>query len=595
MRFYIFSKNKKHNGIMIKIRVYSTSILFFISFFLFSQEQDHIGSLMDVTIKLKSRQFKENINFDKAQTFFRENNWDSTLVYSMKEISNSKNKELIDYCHYFRGISFQEKKLLNEAKKELSEISNRFQFFYKVKMKLGEIALAQKDFKKALFYFQQIEKLSDKDNYDMINSVVLHNIGLCYLHLKKIDRAEIYLFKSAKLQEVEKDTLLLIGSYIDLANLYYEQYKDDQAIPYFEKAYHLSKKVKSFELKRVATLNMAAVEENRKNFPLALTYRKEYEAWKDSLNDQNKVWAIADLEKKFAVKQKQKEVDVLAAENRLKAAERNGFLISSVLLLILFGTGVYFYRQKIKNNKIILAQKNELDELNATKDKLFSIVSHDLRSSVNALKVSNGKLIENLENKNFTELDVLLHNNSTIANGAYNLLDNLLNWALLQTQQAYFYQESLHLATIVQHVEYNYKPLMLNKNIDFKNEVTTSDYVFADLDSLKIIIRNFLDNAIKFSKENGTISVYTRPASEEFCYLVIEDTGLGMSKATREELLKETILLSKKKNDDIIGTGLGMQLCKSMIHKNGGKLDIESEENIGTKIIIALQKFKNHG
>lgn len=106
----------------------------------------------------------------------------------------------------------------------------------------------------------------------------------------------------------------------------------------------------------------------------------------------------------------------------------------------MFGAGVYFYRQKIRNNKIILAQKNQLDELNATKDKLFSIVSHDLRSSVNALKTSNGKLLENLENKNYAELDVLLHKNSTIASGAYNLLDNLLNWALLQTKQAYFFR-----------------------------------------------------------------------------------------------------------------------------------------------------------
>jgi light-regulated signal transduction histidine kinase (bacteriophytochrome) len=74
--------------------------------------------------------------------------------------------------------------------------------------------------------------------------------------------------------------------------------------------------------------------------------------------------------------------------------------------------------------------------LNATKDKLFSIVSHDLRSSVNAL-VSNGKLQESLESKNFAELDTQLHNNSAIANGAYNLLDNLLHWALLQTKQSY--------------------------------------------------------------------------------------------------------------------------------------------------------------
>ncbi|MRX38458.1 tetratricopeptide repeat protein [Flavobacterium sp. LC2016-23] len=568
--------------------------LFFIfnPLFLFSQK-NLTGNLLESEIRKKAQKYNE-INFNKAQYFFFEKVWDSTLVYSMKQLSSRNAAELKNYCHYFRAISFFEKKILKEAKKEFNFISPDFQFYYKVNFSLGEIALEQNEFEIALSHFSTIEKLNE-NFYDFKKSTVIHNIGICHLHQQNFNEAEKYLFKGAELQEIEKDTLLLIGSYMDIANLYYTQYKDNQAIPYFEKAYHLSKKVKSFDLKKTAAKNMAAVEENRKNFPLALTYRKEFEQWKDSLNDQNKVWAIADLEKKFAVKQKQKEVDVLAAENKLKAAERNGFLISSVLLLILFGTGVYFYRQKIKNNKIILAQKNELDELNATKDKLFSIVSHDLRSSVNALKVSNGKLIENLENKNFTELDVLLHNNSTIANGAYNLLDNLLNWALLQTRQAYFYQESLHLATIVQHVEYNYKPLMLNKNIDFKNEVTTSDYVFADLDSLKIIIRNFLDNAIKFSKENGTISVYTRPASEEFCYLVIEDTGLGMSKATREELLKETILLSKKKNDDIIGTGLGMQLCKSMIHKNGGKLEIESEENIGTKIIIALQKFKNHG
>lgn len=581
---------------MIKIRSFTSLILFFVSFPFFSQErQQNVVSLIDTEIKAKSLQFKERVNFDKAQTFFRGNNWDSTLVYSMKEMSNSTNIELIDYCHYFRGISFQEKKLLNESKKEFGKISQSFRFLFKVKMKLGEIALDQKEFKKALKYFQQIEKVSGKASEDMKKSIVLHNIGLCHLHLQEFHQSEKYLFESVKLQEIEKDTLMIISSYMDIANLYYTQYKDVQAIPYFQKAYFLSKKANSFNLKKTAAMNMAVVEENRKNFPLALTYRKEYETWKDSLNDQNKVWAIADLEKKFAVKQKQKEVNLLEAENKVKEAERNGFLLSSVLLLLMFGAGVYFYRQKIKNNKIILAQKNQLDELNATKDKLFSIVSHDLRSSVNALKTSNGKLIENLESRNFEELDGLLHNNTDIANGAYNLLDNLLNWALLQTKQAYFYQESLHLVSIVQHVEYNYKPLMLNKNIKYKNDVSATDYVFADMDSLKIIIRNLLDNAIKFSKENGTISIYTRPASDDFCFLVIEDSGSGMDASTREELLKDTVLLSKKKNDEAIGTGLGMQLCKSLIRKNGGKLDIESEENVGTKIIFALQKFKNHG
>jgi signal transduction histidine kinase len=560
---------------------------------LFAQEHPKDSVLMN-EIKKRIIKYKEKIDFDKAQNFFFEKEWDSTLIYSMKQLTKNNALELNDYCHYFRAVSFLRKKLFNEAKIELKFISKKFEFYHNVSFFLGEIALEQNDFKLALVYFNFIEKLPE-NSYNFKKSDVLQNIGLCYLHIDKFDKSEQYLIKNSKLKEVQKDSLLLIESYLGLATLYYQQYKDSQAIPYFEKAYYLSKKVKSFDLKRMATMNMAVVEENRKNFQLALVYRKEFEQWKDSLNDQNKVWEIAEVEKKFAVKQKQKEVNILEAENKVKVAERNGFIISSILLLVLFGTGVYFYRQKIRNNKIILTQKNELDELNATKDKLFSIVSHDLRSSVNALKTSNGKLMENLENKNFTELDVLLHNNSTIANGAYNLLDNLLNWALLQTKQAYFYQESLHLATIVQHVEYNYKPLMLNENINFKNDVSKADYVFADLDSLKIIIRNVLDNAIKFSNKNGTISIYTRPSSEDFCYLVIEDTGLGMNENTRQELLKETVLLSKKKNDDIIGTGLGMQLCKSLIRKNGGKLEIESEENVGTKIIIILPKFKNHG
>jgi signal transduction histidine kinase len=207
-----------------------------------------------------------------------------------------------------------------------------------------------------------------------------------------------------------------------------------------------------------------------------------------------------------------------------------------------------------------------------------------------ALKTSNTKLQESLETKNYTELDTQLHNNSAIANGTYNLLDNLLHWALLQTNQSYFNKEALRLFFIVEQMAYNYKPLMLDKNIHFENKVSKKALVFADQESLKMILRNLLDNAIKFSNQEGSIFVYTQEGKEETWRLVIEDTGLGMNEATKQELLKETILLSKKKNEDIIGTGLGLQLCKSMINKNGGKFDIESEEGKGTKMIVSLPK-----
>lgn len=566
-------------------------LFFFLAYSLFSQEKPN--SILDTQIKKKALEYKDKTDFYKAQAFFLEKNWDSTLVYSMKQLASEKNPEVIDYCHYFRAFSFKNKKLFQEARKEFGKISKNFLFYYKVRLYLGEISLEQNDYESAARYFQEIEKLPKTGNYDFKRGVVYHNLGLCYLHLKKFEEADAYLSKGFKVLQSEKDTVSLISSYMNIANLYYEQYKDELAIPYFEKAYSLSKKIKNVELKQNATLNMAVVAENNKDFPLALTYRKEYEGWKDSLNDQNKVWAIAELEKKFTVKQKEKEITILEAENKLKIAERNGFFYSSILLLVLFGTGIYFYSQKIKSNKIILSQKNKLDELNAAKDQLFSIVSHDLRSSVNALKTSNTKLLESLENKNFTELDKLLQNNSAIAHGSYNLLDNLLHWALLQTKQLYFHKESLHLYSIVQQMEFNYRPLMLDKNIHFENSVTKGVYIYADLSSLKIILRNLIDNAIKFSKENGHIAIYSA-VSEDFCTLTIEDSGCGMSKEIQQELLSESNLPSKKGNPDKIGTGLGMQLCKSMVQKNDGKLLIESEENKGTKISIQLLKTKKN-
>ncbi|MEO8515545.1 MAG: HAMP domain-containing sensor histidine kinase, partial [Flavobacterium sp.] len=191
--------------------------------------------------------------------------------------------------------------------------------------------------------------------------------------------------------------------------------------------------------------------------------------------------------------------------------------------------------------------------------------------------------------------DAQLHNNSAIANGAYNLLDNLLHWALLQTKQSYFNKESLRLFFIVEQTAYNYTPLMVDKNIQFENKVSKSALVFVDQESLKMTLRNLLDNAIKFSNEEDSITVYTRDANDDYWELVIEDSGLGMNEATRQELLKETVLLSKKKNEDIVGTGLGLQLCKSMIKKNGGKFMIESEEGKGTKMIVSLPKTQKNG
>jgi signal transduction histidine kinase len=397
------------------------------------------------------------------------------------------------------------------------------------------------------------------------------------------------------MNEQLKDTLLLIASYGNLASFYYEQYKDNLAIPLYKKAYALAKTTDDFEAKRNTAVNLSIIEENRKDLAKALQYRKEYEQWKDSVNNQSKIYATAEAEKKIAVEKKEKEVAVLKADNEVKAAQRNTYLYSAIILLLMLGLSVYLYREKVKRNHIINAQKENLDELNATKDKLFSIVSHDLRSSVNAIKISNKKLLHTLEAEQLTKVNHLLQNNSAIVNNAYGLLDNLLNWALLQTEQTFFQVEEFQLALIVDHVAYNYKAMLADKEITFENSVTKDVHVYVDKESLKIVLRNLIDNAIKFSNAGDSIRIYTKNDTADFCHLVIEDTGMGMSETTRLELLKDTSLLAKKQHEDIIGTGLGMQLCKSMIQKNKGQFSIESELGKGTKMIVSLPQPPQNG
>jgi signal transduction histidine kinase len=340
---------------------------------------------------------------------------------------------------------------------------------------------------------------------------------------------------------------------------------------------------------------MAVVEENRNNVTEALRYRKEYESWRDSLNDQNKVWALAEQEKRFAVAQKEKELVVLTTKNAQKNAERNMYILSSVLLFALLVVGVYFYRQKVKNAAIVQLQKNKLDELNATKDQLFSIVSHDMRSSVQVLKASNSDLLNSLETGDFSDLGHQLRQNNAVANSAYNLLDNLLHWSLLQTEQGYFFPEPFDLCTIVEQVIYNYKPLMAIKNITYQQRIDRGKLVLADTESFKLILRNLVDNSIKFTPKNGEISIYVRQTATDYYEMVIEDTGVGISQASITELIKENVLLSKKKHEDILGTGLGLQLCKSMIRKNNGLFAIESTEQVGTKMIVSLLKVNHYG
>jgi len=571
-------------------------LCFFLSpHFLVAQETQKLNSFFQA-VQSKSSALKSDELLGKARSFFLQKQRDSSILYAARYLDlNSTNQFANDYAHFFKGYSLRRKKLFKQARKEFDQISEEFDFYERIYFYKGAVDLELRKFKSAITNFQKALDNIGKESMIRIRPNTLHNnIGIAYLHLKKYDKADEYLLKSVKRVEELKDTVKMIGTYGDIANLYYEQYLDNQAIPFFIKAYKLSKYTSDFDLKRKTAKNMAVVEENRKDYKKALKYRKESQQWKDSLNDQNRIYETAQLEKKMAVEKKEKEVQLLEAENKTKEAQNRVYLFSGILVLVLLIIVFFSYRGTKRRNKIIMAQKESLDQLNATKDKLFSIVSHDLRSSVNAIKTSNKKLLGNIDSQNKKEISQNLQQNSTIVNGAYRLLDNLLNWALLQTQQSYFEMTQLSLSRIVDHVAYNYQPIIEEKEIAYISSVSKKEQVFVDQESLKIVLRNLLDNAIKFTEGKGNIHVYTENLENSYVNLVVEDSGIGIDAETRKELLKDTQLLSKKQHEDIIGTGLGLHLVKSMIAKNQGRFNIESEKGKGTKIIISLVKSQNN-
>ncbi len=523
----------------------------------------------------------------KTIVFAQHENWDSVLVNTQKLLQQVRDRKVLDFVHYYRGEAFHKKGIFKYALKEFGQIQKTFEFYPMVRFNQAVIFLSQEKYDWALNLFKSIDTSNQKG---VRIDALFHNTGVCYLHLGNYAESEKHLLIATQRIEERKDYVSLISSYIELGGVYYEQYLDEKAITYYEKAYWLSKKYGSNDLKLTTAHNMAVVEENRKRFDIALAYRKEYESWRDSLNDQNKIYEVAQIEKKLAVAHKQQRVELLETENKLKQAELNTYLFAALLLMVIVIFGTYFYRQNVLRSRVILHQKQELDLLNATKDQLFSIVSHDLRSSVHALSVSNTKLKDKVEKQEYTSLENQLEENSVIATNTYNMLDNLLNWALLQTEGGYFRQEEHRLSMLIDQVAFNFKGVLNQKEISFENTIPKSVKVFVDAESLKIVLRNFMDNSIKFSNPGAKISVSLQHEDDQFIHFEWKDTGKGMSEETRMKLLSDSPQLTKKDHEKTIGSGLGMNLCKAMLAKNDGKLDIWSRQNEGTKMIVTLKK-----
>ena len=230
---------------------------------------------------------------------------------------------------------------------------------------------------------------------------------------------------------------------------------------------------------------------------------------------------------------------------------------------------------------------NQLKEISDTKDKFFSIIAHDLKSPFNSF-IGFTDLLAN-EYYDFTDEKRLEHINllSLSAQNTYKLLENLLEWASLQRGQISVHKEFINLKDIVNDCFESYGTMAIGKSIGLRNNVDENVIINVDKHSIKTVLRNLVNNALKFTPLGGRVCIGAS-FTEKMVKISVEDTGIGIKQSHIDKLFRIEESFSAMGTKGEQGTGLGLILCKELILKNQGEIDVESEPGKGTKFIISL-------
>jgi len=256
-------------------------------------------------------------------------------------------------------------------------------------------------------------------------------------------------------------------------------------------------------------------------------------------------------------------------------------------------SGILFVERDITERKkaeaIILQQYNQLNELNTTKDKFFSIIAHDLRSPFQALLGSSELLsteIETLTHEEIVSFSGELYNN---LKNLYALLENLLTWSMMQRNMLEYKPVNIELNDLVNNIIEISIQTAAKKDISILNNVESGSRVYADVDMLRSVIQNLITNAIKFTTANGQINI-SSAEKNGFIEVSVHDTGIGIEKEKSSKLFNFSTLFTTKGTAGEKGTGLGLSLCKEFVERNNGKIWVESELGKGTKFTFTVRK-----
>ncbi|MDL2256671.1 hypothetical protein LJC06_00525 [Bacteroidales bacterium OttesenSCG-928-I14] len=482
--------------------------------------------------------------------------------------------------NYDRGIEqyLQGKKIIDDnpnlyhylAPGELSVLSN-----------LSEVYLTIKQYEKALPYIKEYYEKALADENPSRISIGLALWSDYYRETGELKKALTYAQEALQIAE-ETNNPINIGSAEEVltkAYIYLKDYK--KALYYAER--QLSKiDVANFQLEEQLFSDMILIHALMGNREEAEKYLNKIGELIERKSNKNMHESLQEMEVKYDTQQK--ELEIARQEAKIEKHQIRqyiligGLIIAGILLTLL----IYIANLRAKRNKA-------LAETNATKDKFFSIISHDLKNPAIAQRDALQELIKYSDKWDADSLSQYYEELLKSADGQIELLYNLLNWAQVQTGRMPYNPTQFDMSSELRSEIALIRNMAERKNISLEVQMPDTSIITGDRNMFTTIVRNLLTNAVKFTGKNGHITLEIKPDENCNYTISVADTGRGMSREEVETLFNIDRQRSQRGTEGEQGSGLGLIVCKELIEKHGSRLYVESEEGKGSRFSFVLQ------
>ena len=452
---------------------------------------------------------------------------------------------------------------------------------------LGRLLSIKKEYDQALETHKQALAIRRETNIREKEARSLNNIGLLYLLMDNHDRALANHLVAIKIRTELNDRAGLAESYNNAGALYISKRDFKRAIVNLELALSNSIESQTNDQTLRAHDYLSQCYKELGDFKKALNHKEMLIGMANLIQQEKDERQLLETQNQYVIKQKETEIGQLEIDRRQRdeIIEAQNQLRNSLYLLIVAGTVIgllvlFLYFQKRRSNK-------KLKELNETKDKLFSIIGHDLKGPLNSLTAFSSLLIHHSETLTQEEIKMLSGDVDKSLKNLFGLLENLLEWARSQTGNIDFSPEQFDLLTVIIENVDLLKSQAEKKKISIVHDKTQELFVYAHRNSINTVVRNLIANAIKFTSNGGNI-VITASVNGKMAKIIVADNGVGMNENVIKKLFKVGTKVSTLGTSQEKGTGLGLILCKDFVEKNGGTIGVESKEGHGSKFYFTV-------